>query len=143
MINGENMQEKEIFKMNEKDEKLLNLLSNIGYSIPESKVIVYLSNFKSSKSRDIETAMQLSQPEVSIAIKNISDLIEVDKTYKKARGRPVYIYKLKKDMHETVKNKADEKIKKTKENIDKLKNLLKDMKQWFKKTYKFINYIRH
>lgn len=118
------MKEEMVFKMSDKDEKLLNLLCNAGFTGPEGKILVYLTNFKEAKSRDIETAMELSQPEVSIAIKEIANLVETEKTYKKARGRPVYTYKLKKSLPDIIDEIVDEKIEKIKDNIEEIKKLL-------------------
>ena len=123
------MKEETAFKMSEKDDEILKILARMGFTHPKGKVLIYLLNFGEGKSRDMEQAMDLRQPEVSIAIRQMQNFLETKKLHKKARGRPIFVYKLKKPMleiiDETIKNKIDNIHK----NIEKLKELMKELEK--------------
>lgn len=110
--------------MGEADEKILDIMIKVGFTQPEGKILIYLTHFEEAKSRDIERSMEMSQPEVSISIKNMPDLISTDKVYKQSRGRPVYIYKLKKPLTEIAEEKVQQNIDFIDKNISELKDLL-------------------
>ena len=123
------MKEETSFKMSEKDDEILKTLSRMGFTHPKGKVLIYLLNFGEGKSRDMEQAMDLRQPEVSIAIREMQDFLETKKLHKKARGRPVFVYKLKKPMLEIIDKIIKTKIDNIHKNIEKLKELINELEK--------------
>ena len=121
------MKEETTLKMSEKEDEILKILCRLGFAQPEGKVLIYLLNFGEGKSRDIERTMEMSQPEVSIAIKKIQDFLEIKKSHKKARGRPVFSYKLKKPMSKIVDEAIKIKTDNIQKNIEELKKITKEL----------------
>lgn len=120
------MKEENIYRMSEADEKISDILCKIGFTLPEGKILIYLTHFEEAKSRDIERSMEMSQPEVSISIKNMPDLISTDKVYKQSRGRPVYVYKLRKSLTEIAEEKVQNNVDFIEKNIKELNDILKE-----------------
>lgn len=121
------MKEETRFKMSKVDDEISKLLYRIGFSYPEGKVLIYLLNFDDGKSRDIERSMEMSQPEVSIAIRQIQKFLEIKKSHKKARGRPVFTYKLKKPLSQIIDESIKTKIDDIQKNIEKLRKLITEL----------------
>lgn len=122
------MEKKKIFVLDEKDNKIASLLTEIGLPKSVSRSLVYLAQSKKEcNSLEIESVARLRQPEVSIAMQALRDKKWVTKRdeKKEGKGRPVHYYKLVTSMEKIVealeveKKKEIEKIKKDLEEIKK------------------------
>ena len=78
-------------ELTEKDEKIINLLTEAGLNKNIARVIVYLSKTEEAISRDIERSANLRQPEVSLAMKELKELgwVKERELKKKGKGRRI------------------------------------------------------
>lgn len=123
------MEKKKIFVLDEKDNKIANLLTELGLPKPVSQSIVYfVQSNKECNSLEIESIAQLRQPEVSIAMRYLRDKKWVTKRdeKKKGKGRPVHFYKLVTSMKKIVEELEEEK----KKEIEKIKKDLEEIKKF-------------
>jgi predicted transcriptional regulator len=89
------MIEKTIQIFTEKEEEFVNLLSSIGTQKNVAKLLVYLGKLKEATSRDIEQGTDLRQPEVSIALRRLTERGWVDvHEQPQVRGRPLKVWNL-------------------------------------------------
>lgn len=112
--------------VSERDKKLMNMLEVSGeFSRCTARTLVYMLSKKEGDSVDIERTMDLRQPEVSIATKELRKLgIITKKDVKhKGKGRPTHKYTLKKSKSE-IKKTIEEMIEKKIEALEKNKQLL-------------------
>ena len=122
------MEEREKLVLDEEDEKIIHLFTDLGMPRNISKTILYLSQVDKCRSVDIEQGADLRQPEVSIAMQGLRKRGWIQKRdlKKRGKGRPVHIYKFTTNLSEIVKTFEREKLKEIetiKNNISKLKNL--------------------
>ncbi|WP_290901793.1 helix-turn-helix domain-containing protein [Ferroglobus sp.] len=111
----------------EKDERLVELLTEAGLNKNIAKVLVYLSKVGETVSRDIERAANLRQPEVSIAMKELKEMgwVKDREIKKKGKGRPLKSYKLTLDLKDIV----SELVRKKREEIQKLEKDLEELEK--------------
>ena len=111
----------------EKDERLVELLTEAGLNKNIAKVLVYLSKVGETVSRDIERAANLRQPEVSIAMKELKEMgwVKDREIKKKGKGRPLKSYKLTLDLKDIVA----ELVRKKREEIEKLERDLEELEK--------------
>jgi len=83
---------------------LVWLLSEYAYPKNEAKVLTVLMSVDRITSREIEIATRLSQPEVSKALSFLlsKELVEFSVQKVKGRGRPVKIWRLRRDVKEII-----------------------------------------
>ncbi len=111
-------------------EELVNRLVKAGIQKNIARTLVFVASKDETKSREIESGTDLRQPEVSIAMQELRNRGWVTKRdiKKEGKGRPVHGYTLDKSIGEIIKEiegKEQERIKKIKDNLDKIKKLVK------------------
>lgn len=112
----------------EKDLEFVQGLQSLGINRNVAGLIAYLQDMNKRSSRDIEIAMGLSQPEVSIAMRTLREMGWVTEHEIKGdgKGRPQKIYALRATIDEIVKYYETEKIQesaRTMEAIQRLREL--------------------
>jgi predicted transcriptional regulator len=126
-----NIKRKNLFVLDEKDDKAVQLFTELGMPRNLAKTLIYISQVDECKCADVEQGADLRQPEVSIAMQELQRrewIIKRD-LKGKGKGRPVHIYKLTRHLSEILKNFEQEKLKEvesTKKDISELKNLVKN-----------------
>lgn len=113
--------------LNDKEERIVDLLAEAGLNRNIARVVVYLSKVGETVSRDIEREANLRQPEVSLAMKELKNLgwIKEKEIKRKGKGRPLKSYKLSIDIKDIVRDLVEKK----REEIKKLEKDLNDLEQ--------------
>jgi len=125
------METKTTFVMGDKEEKILKILISVGYPRCKAKLIIYLLEFKRGFSSHIEHVMDMRQPEVSLASKQLEEefIIKYISHPPKTKGRP------KKELEliispdallKKIEKQVKDKLGKEKEQLKKLKKLIDD-----------------
>ncbi len=127
------MKTQEIDVIDEKEEKLIELLKQFDFDRATSNTLMYMLLKKTAVSSDIERAMDLRQPDVSNAAKQLRGLgILSKKDIKhKGKGRPNHQYTLKKSPDEIrafIEKGARAKIKSMEDNLKTLDALMSGIK---------------
>ena len=88
------MKQKNIPKLDEKDEAAVGLFVKLGMPKNVAKTLLYISQVETCCSSDIEQGTDLRQPEVSIAMQELLKKKWVKRRSQKTegKGRPVHIY---------------------------------------------------
>lgn len=96
--------------MNNDSEKLVSDLTEIGFSKNNAAVLVCLHQYDISTQRDIERKMDLRQPEVSLAIKKLTDknIISIYDSQSTGKGRPLKIYRLSQPLCKIIETYEEE-----------------------------------
>ncbi|HOX34216.1 MAG TPA: ArsR family transcriptional regulator [Methanoregulaceae archaeon] len=96
------MRTENIVYFTEKEEECANLLIAIGLKRYVAKTLVFLSGNPAATSRAIERGTDLRQPEVSIAVGDMTKLgwIRNRESMVKGQGRPIKVYELVKSFPE-------------------------------------------
>ena len=123
------MKRKNLYVLDEKDDKAVQLFTELGMPKNLAKTLMYISQFDECKCADVEQGADLRQPEVSIAMQELRRRGWVKKRdlNKKGKGRPVHIYKPTTNISEIMKAFEQEKLKEVetiKNDITELKNLI-------------------
>jgi predicted transcriptional regulator len=111
------------------DNKIVELLIDMGVSKKTAKTLAYLSHVDESISRRIEENTSLRQPEVSTALKELRSRgwIEKQDIRKEGKGRPIHSYRMvvpfDRAIKVLVKEKKDE-IAEMQDTIKRLKDLV-------------------
>ena len=89
------MKTRNLFVLDEKDDKAVQLFTNLGMPRNLAKTIMYLSQIDECRSADVEQVANLRQPEVSVAMQELRRRGWVAKQdiKWKGKGRPVHVYK--------------------------------------------------
>ena len=119
--------------LNTTDKKVIDVFSDLGVPKNLAKTLMYISRVDYCRSADIERGANLRQPEVSVAMQQLTDLGWISKTNKKkeGKGRPIYIYKLSTEIDEIFEYFQEEKkqeIEDIQKNLSELKSLLSQQK---------------
>ena len=90
------MIERTIQLFTEAEEEVVNLLAKIGTPRSVAKTLVYLAKVPEATGRTIELGADLRQPEVSVAMKYLSDKgwIDCREVPQEKKGRPTKIWSL-------------------------------------------------
>jgi len=98
------MLERTIQLFTDKEEEFVNLLVEIGTRKNIAKLLVYLANTKEATSRDMERGIDLRQPEVSIAVKELIHLgwIRDRKIPSENKGRKIRKFSLSMPVNEII-----------------------------------------
>ena len=109
----------------EKEEEFTELLMGLGLKRNVAKVLVYLASTKESTSRDIERGTDLRQPEVSIAMRFLTEVNWVKNRESRAesKGRPVKIYELARPITEIMDSIEKDKKREAKTQLDLIQKL--------------------
>jgi predicted transcriptional regulator len=123
------MKAKNSFVLDEKDDKAVQLFTNLGMPRNLAKTIMYLSQIDECRSADVEQVANLRQPEVSVAMQELRRRGWVAKQdiKGKGKGRPVHVYKPVVQLSEIMKNIEQEKLREfetVENNISELKNII-------------------
>jgi len=123
------MKAKNSFVLDEKDDKAVQLFTNLGVPRNLAKTIMYLSQIDECRSADVEQVANLRQPEVSVAMQELRRRGWVAKRdiKGKGKGRPVHVYKPVVQLAEIMKNIEQEKLREfetVEDSISELKNII-------------------
>ena len=112
------MKRKRSFVLDEKDDKAVQLFTDLGMPKNLAKTLMYISQVEECRSADVEQAADLRQPEVSVAMQELRRRGWAKKRdiKKKGKGRPVHLYKLTQPLPKILKSFEQEKMKEV-ENI--------------------------
>jgi predicted transcriptional regulator len=119
------MKEKDIYKLDNDDAKIIKLFSELGMPKNLAKTLLYISRVEECRSDDIENGTNLRQPEVSIAVRELSrrGWADTREQKKKGKGRPIHLYKLSTNLNNIVKTFEKEKLNQ----IQEIKNSLTEL----------------
>jgi predicted transcriptional regulator len=119
------MKRKRSFVLDDKDQKAVQLFSDLGMPKNLAKTLIYISQVEECRSADVEQGADLRQPEVSVAMQELRRRGWAKKRdiKKKGKGRPVHIYKLTSDLPTILKSFEKEKMKE----VDNIKNDLEQL----------------
>ena len=123
------MKRKNLFVLDEKDGKVIQLFAELGMPTNLAKTLMYVSQVDKCCSADIEKGANLRQPEVCIAMQELRNQGWVDiQSFKKkkGKGRPIHIYKATASMSQVLEEIELEKTKEIeaiKDNVLELKNI--------------------
>ncbi len=123
------MRRRESYVLDEKEDKAVQIFTELGMPKNMAKTLLYLSQVSECKCSDIEHGVDLRQPELSIAMQELRKRGWVKKRdlKKKGKGRPVHIYKSTMDLSKILKSFEQDKIKEletVKNDISELKNII-------------------
>ena len=90
------MKDFEVKVLDENDHIFIETLMNLGMSRNVATMMAYLMNVDEASSREIEISTGLRQPEVSLAMRLMSNQswVSVRSEKKPGKGRPIKIYSL-------------------------------------------------
>ncbi len=128
------MKRKRSFVLDEKDDKAVQLFSELGMPKNLAKTLMYISQMPECRSADVEQGADLRQPEVSVAMQEMRRRGWAKKRdlKKKGKGRPVHIYKLTKQLPDILESFEKEKMKQVetiRTDLNDLHKLIKEYKQ--------------
>jgi len=128
-----NMKRRNSFVLDEKDDKAVQLFSELGMPKNLAKTLMYISQVQECRSADVEQGADLRQPEVSVAMQEMRRRGWAKKRdlKKKGKGRPVHIYKLTKPLPQILKSFEQDKMKQVqtiKNDLSELQTLIKGYK---------------
>ena len=114
--------------LSDEQKELIDHLINTGMSKNTAICLVFISSRDETKSREIENATRLRQPEVSIAMQELREKgwIEKRNIKKGGKGRPVHGYKLGDPIDEilgVIEEKEENKIADIRDNLNQIKEL--------------------
>ena len=123
------MKRKNSLVLDKKDDKAVQLFTELGMPKNVAKTLMYISQFDECKCADVEQGTDMRQPEASIAIQELRKRGWIKKRdlKKKGKGRPVHIYKPTTHLSEILKVFEQEKLKEVegvKKDISELKNII-------------------
>ena len=123
------MKKNKLPELSSKDEKIIEVFSDLGMPKNLAKTLMYISQCQECKSADIEYGARLRQPEVSVAMHNLEERGWISKRdeKKEGKGRPIYIYKLNYTIEDIINTFEKEKMKEietVKKDIKELKDLI-------------------
>lgn len=115
--------------MTKEQKELVDKLIEAGLQKNIARTLVFVAGRDETKSRDIEDATNLRQPEVSIAMQDLRERGWVTKRdiKKEGKGRPVHGYRLDNPIEEIIKEieeKERERINEIEENLEQIKKLV-------------------
>ena len=114
-----------------KDHEIINIFNDLGVPKNLAKTLLYVSEVDECRSSDIERGAGLRQPEVSIAMQELSDRGWIAKRNQKkeGKGRPIYIYSLQTPLTSIMREIEEEKTKE----INNIQQDLEELKTLFEK----------
>ncbi|WP_292487118.1 transcriptional regulator protein [Methanohalobium sp.] len=126
------MKDFEVNILDENDYKFIDTLKSLGMSRNVATALTYLSNVKRASSQEIEMCTGLRQPEVSVAMRTMSDNSWINIYNKKTagKGRPTKIYELTTPVEDIIKHYEQKILKKNQEALsatNKLKSMCSKM----------------
>lgn len=125
----ETMKEKNVYTLDKEDNKAVQLFVKLGMPKNLAKTLLYISQCDECKCAEIEQAIDMRQPEVSVAMQELyrKGWVQTRDLKQKGKGRPVRIYKPTIHLSEILKTFEQEKLKEVenlKNDISVLKNII-------------------
>jgi len=119
------MKDFEVKVLDENDHIFIETLRDLGTSRNVATMMAYLMNVDEASSREIEISTGLRQPEVSLAMRLMSNQswVSVRSEKKPGKGRPVKIYSLMAPVDEIISYYEDQIYKKSQATILAIKKL--------------------
>jgi predicted transcriptional regulator len=119
------MKDYEVKILDENDHVFIETLRNLGMARNAATMMAYLMNVDEASSREIEISTGLRQPEVSLAMRLMSNQswVSVRSEKKPGKGRPVKIYSLMAPVDEIISYYEDKIYKKSQATILAIKKL--------------------
>jgi predicted transcriptional regulator len=126
-IGGSNIRITTIKVADEKDMDFVEGLQSLGVNRNVASLITYLKNVKKGPSKDLERFTGLRQPEISTAMRTLSNMgwifeHEV-KSPEKGGGRPLKIYALRATIEEIIEHYETEKNQESTRTIEAIQRL--------------------
>ncbi|MCX6665881.1 MAG: ArsR family transcriptional regulator [Euryarchaeota archaeon] len=123
------MKRKRSFVLDEKDDKAVQLFTELGMPKNLARTLMYISQVEECRSADVEQGADLRQPEVSVAMQELRRRGWAKKRdiKKKGKGRPVHLYKLTQPLPHILKSFEKEKMQEVetiKEDLTQLQSLI-------------------
>ena len=127
------MKRKRSFVLDEKDERAVELFTDLGMPRNLAKTLMFISQVDECKSSEVEQGADLRQPEVSVAMQELRRRGWAEKRdlKKKGKGRPVHIYTLTKKLPEILNKFEQEKMKQVetiRKDLTDLQSMIKEYK---------------
>jgi len=123
------MKESALKVLDDRDIEFADILHGLGMQRRVALIVTYLANAGEASSREIGHATRLSQPEVSVAVRDLRDenLVSELEVKTGGKGRPSLVYSLRTPIDDIIKRVEDEKLREhaeAMESIQKLKGLV-------------------
>jgi len=111
--------------LDNEDIEFADILHSLGMQRRVAIVITYLANAGEASSREIGHATRLSQPEVSVAVRDLHDenLISELEVKTGGKGRPSLVYSLIEPIDDIIKRFEDEKLRENAEAMESIQKL--------------------
>jgi len=127
------MKRKRSFVLDEKDERAVELFTDLGMPRNLAKTLMFISQVEECKSSEVEQGADLRQPEVSVAMQELRRRGWAEKRdlKKKGKGRPVHIYTLTKKLPDILNTFEQEKMKQVetiRKDLTDLQSMIKEYK---------------
>jgi predicted transcriptional regulator len=118
----------QIKQFDEKDEKIAEALISLGMNKNVAMALTFLQNMNAATSTDIERGVNLHQPEVSIAVKQLKEKnwITEREERKIGKGRPIKVFSLKvgfNDIVNQLEKQHEKALDEARANVERLKEL--------------------
>jgi predicted transcriptional regulator len=118
----------QIKQFDEKDEKIAEALISLGMNKNVAMALTFLQNMNAATSMDIERGVNLRQPEVSIAVKQLKEKnwITEREERKIGKGRPIKVFSLKvgfNDIVNQLEKQHEKALDEARANVERLKEL--------------------
>jgi predicted transcriptional regulator len=109
----DNMPRQRPYLLSSQDDKIIKVFTDLGMPRNLAKTLVYISQVEECKSAELEQGANLRQPEVSVAMHELTKKGWIRKrdVKKKGKGRPVHLYKLTSSLDQIIKSFEKEKMK--------------------------------
>ena len=126
---GEKMKRKNLFVLDEEDDKVVQLFANLGMPKNLAKSLMYVTQVNECCSTEIEQGADLRQPEVSVAMQELRKRGWIKKRdlKKEGKGRPVHLYKITSNLSGIWKEFERQKLEEVETiegNLSELKNTI-------------------
>ena len=119
------MKDYEFKVLDENDNIFIETLRNLGMARNTATMMAYLMNVDEASSQEIEISTGLRQPQVSLAIRLMSNQswVSVRSEKKPGKGRPIKIYSLAAPVDEIISYYEDKIYKESQATISAIKKL--------------------
>ena len=127
----DNMPRYRPYLLSSQDDKIIKVFTELGMPRNLAKTLVYISQVEECRSAELEHGANLRQPEVSVAMHELTKKGWIKKRdiKKKGKGRPVHLYKLTSSLDDIIKSFENEKMKE----INSIKNDLEQLRSLINK----------
>jgi predicted transcriptional regulator len=118
----------QIKQFDEKDEKIAEALISLGMNKNVAMALTFLQNMNAATSTDIERGVNLRQPEVSIAVKQLKEKNWITERGERkiGKGRPIKVFSLKvgfNDIVNQLEKQHEKALDEARVNVERLKEL--------------------